>query len=85
MIAATKNFLVIAISYPVFCRAATIALIVGVILALINHGDKLLTTGLSRGDIAKILLTFLVPYCVSTVSSVLAVRERQATARQDGA
>lgn len=78
MIAATKNFLSIATSYSVHRRAAIIALIVGVILALINHGDKLLTTGLSQGDMVKVLLTFLVPYAVSTVSSVLAIRERAA-------
>ena len=81
MIAAIKNFLNIATSYPVCRRAAIIALIVGVVLALINHGDKFLTTGLSQGDIVKILLTFLVPYAVSTVSSVLTIRERAAEDR----
>ncbi|MGI9449929.1 MAG: hypothetical protein ACR2QH_04725, partial [Geminicoccaceae bacterium] len=53
-------------------------------LALINYGDKLLTPRLNQGDIAKILLTFLVPYGVSAVSSVLAVRELQAPYRENG-
>ncbi len=78
MLTEVKNFLAIATSYPVLRRAVISALIVGVILALINYGDKLLNNGLDNGDVAKILLTFLVPYGVSTVSSVLAVREREA-------
>lgn len=49
---------------------------VGCVLALINHGDRLLTLSLDGTSIAKISLTFLVPYCVSTYSSVQAVRER---------
>ncbi len=72
-----KQFFAIATTYAVCRRAAISALIVGVILALINYGDKLLSSGLNRIDIAKILLTFLVPYGVSTVSSVLAALERE--------
>ncbi|MEM6939345.1 MAG: nitrate/nitrite transporter NrtS [Pseudomonadota bacterium] len=57
-------------------RALRIATVVGAVLALLNHGDRILT---GSGDVTtwlKIALTFLVPYCVSTYSSVLAVRER---------
>lgn len=64
-------------SWPsVVKRAAKIALIVGVVLAAINHGDKILSGVLSAGDVFKIFLTFLVPYSVSSYSSVLAIRER---------
>ena len=45
-------------------KAVLTALIVGTVLIVINHGDVL-----SRGDLPpiwKILLTYFVPYCVTT-------------------
>ncbi|MEM8979500.1 MAG: nitrate/nitrite transporter NrtS [Pseudomonadota bacterium] len=74
--ASERSFLWLAVQPSVVKRAAKIALIVGVILALINHGDALFTGTLSLLGALKILLTFCVPYCVSTYSSVLAIRER---------
>jgi hypothetical protein len=56
-------------------RGLTVAFVVGSILALINHGDKILLGTLQPGDTVKILITFLVPYCVSVFSSVMAMRE----------
>lgn len=70
------TFVQIAADRSVIRRAFRIALVVGCVLALINHGDRLLTLSLDGTSIAKIGLTFLVPYCVSTYSSVQAVRER---------
>lgn len=64
-------------------RAGKIALVVGVVLAMINHGDKILGFTLSATDLGKIALTFCVPYCVSTYSSVLAIKERTQTLRAD--
>lgn len=55
-------------------RAVRVALLVGTVLALINHGDKLIDGGMQTSDYLKILLTYLVPYCVSTYSSVQTVR-----------
>ena len=55
-------------------RAVRVALLVGTVLALINHGDKLIGGGMQTSDYLKILLTYLVPYCVSTYSSVQTVR-----------
>ncbi|MEE8108912.1 MAG: nitrate/nitrite transporter NrtS [Gammaproteobacteria bacterium] len=55
-------------------RAVRVALLVGTVLALINHGDKLIYGGMQTSDYLKILLTYLVPYCVSTYSSVQTVR-----------
>ena len=49
-------------------RSSIIALIVGTILNLINQGDAMLA-GLPL-DITKLLLTYLVPYCVSTYGAV---------------
>ena len=72
----SSDFFFLASCASVVQRAAKIALVVGVILAGINHGDRILTGTLETADLAKILLTFCVPYCVSTYSSVLAIRER---------
>jgi hypothetical protein len=47
---------------------------VGTVLALINHGDLILEMSLPRENILQILLTYLVPYSVSTYSAVKALR-----------
>src|SRR5579863_6179052 len=49
-------------------RSFVVALIVGTILNLINQGDALVT-GMPI-DVVKLLLTYLVPYCVSTYGAV---------------
>ena len=64
----------IAFSPPVVRRALKIAAVVGTILILINHGDALLKGDLSAGRIFKMGLTVMVPYLVSTISSVEALR-----------
>lgn len=76
MSAHESSFIWLARQPSVMKRAAKIALIVGVILAAINHGDAILSGTITTGTVAKILMTFCVPYCVSTYSSVLAIRER---------
>ena len=49
-------------------RSLGVALVVGLVLNLINQGDALWA---GRGpDWTKILLTFLVPYCVATYGAV---------------
>lgn len=55
-------------------RALFFAVIVGAILISINHGDALLTGDLTVGRLIRIGLTVLVPYVVSTLSSVAAIR-----------
>lgn len=74
--ATEPSFLSLASEKSVRARATKIALIVGSILALINHGDRLVAMSLDGTAVLKIVLTFLVPYCVSTYSSVQAMRER---------
>lgn len=54
-------------------RALAYAVVVGSVLAAINHGDALLRAELGGGRLARIGLTYLVPYLVSTFSSVGAV------------
>jgi hypothetical protein len=57
-----------AISDGVPRRSFVVALIVGTILNLINQGDALVT-GMPI-EVVKLLLTYLVPYCVSTYGAV---------------
>lgn len=59
-------------------RAVKVAGIVGPILTIINQYDVLLSGNYSPRVMGKILLTFLVPYCVSSFSSARAEIEREA-------
>jgi hypothetical protein len=57
-------------------------LIVGSILVVINHGDAIVHGDVDAGRLLRIALTMGVPYCVSTYSSVSALRD--AARRQPG-
>lgn len=70
------GFWEIAFSRLVVKRAVRIALVVGTILAVINHGDRIFQGDINLTVALKVLLTFFVPYSVSTYSSVLAIREK---------
>jgi hypothetical protein len=60
-------------------RALGYAVVVGAILIAINHGDAIVSGAVDGGRAAKMALTVLVPYCVSTLSSVGALREARMT------
>ena len=64
----------LALTRTVVRRALRYAVIVGAVLIAINHGDALLHGRLEIGRLFKMALTVLVPYCVSTFSSVEALR-----------
>ena len=72
-----QGFWQIATNKLVVKRATRIALIVGTILAIINHGDRMLFGDMTMGSAFKIVLTYFVPYSVSTYSAVQSIRERQ--------
>ena len=55
-------------------RAVRVAAVVGSVLIVINHGDAILRGDLSLARLFRMALTVLVPYCVSTYSSVQALR-----------
>jgi hypothetical protein len=57
-------------------RALRTMFVVGTILIAINHGDALLEGRLDGERVFKIWLTLLIPYGVSTTSSVAALRSR---------
>ena len=56
--------------WPVCRRAIAVALVVGTILMLINQADVLLPGHASALVVAKIGLTYLVPFSVSTYSAL---------------
>ncbi|NOT53890.1 MAG: nitrate/nitrite transporter NrtS [Deltaproteobacteria bacterium] len=58
-------------------RALKMAAIVGPILTVINQGDVLLSGQYTPPVFLKIILTFLVPYSVSSVSSALTYMEQE--------
>ena len=61
----------------VFLRALKMASIVGIILAAINHGHHLLLGTMTFTNWVKVLITFCPPFCVSTISSALAIKREQ--------
>lgn len=65
-----KTFILAAAHPATARRAGFTSLIVGIVLTVINHGPALLAGGLTGERLCQILLTFTVPYTVSTVSSV---------------
>jgi hypothetical protein len=72
---AVRGWLQIALSPPVVRRGLKYAVLVGGLLIAINHGDAILRQDVDSGRLAKMALTVLVPYLVSTSSSVSAIRE----------
>jgi hypothetical protein len=66
-----------AIRYPpMLRRSARIALVVGTLLALINHGDQLLRGRVTVAIALKIALTYTVPFAVATWSALVNSRVR---------
>jgi len=60
-------------------RALFYGVVVGAILIAINHGDALLRGDIDGVRVLKMLMTPLVPYAVSTLSSVGAIRSLEHT------
>lgn len=67
------EFLDLCFSGSVVRRAIITASIVGTILILINHSDALLRGEMDQKRLLQIVLTMMVPYLVSTVSSVTTI------------
>jgi hypothetical protein len=70
-----KQTLAFALRPSVVKRALKYTVIVGAILITINHGDAVLRSDLPTVRLFRMGLTVLVPYVVSTLSSVGAMRE----------
>lgn len=77
-----KLFLKHATSRSCVSRSIKVALVVGTVLALINHADLImLREKLTMAKLFQIFLTYLVPYAVSTYSSAMQARDVE---MQDG-
>jgi hypothetical protein len=65
-----REWLEVALERGIVLRACKYAVVVGAVLIAINHGDALLAGDVDARRLLKIGLTVLVPYVVSTLSSV---------------
>lgn len=74
------DWLAVALERGVVVRACKYAVVVGAVLITINHGDALLAGDVDGRRLLKIGLTVLVPYAVSTLSSVGATLALRRTA-----
>ncbi|WP_413431685.1 nitrate/nitrite transporter NrtS [Crateriforma spongiae] len=71
------SFLSVALRPTILRRGLAYSLVVGTILVGINQGDVIFSGGASWRHLLKIGLTYMVPFLVSTLSSVSAIRERE--------
>jgi hypothetical protein len=71
------EWLAVAASPRVVRRAAAYAVVVGAVLIAINHGDSILAGDVPRERLWRMGLTVVVPYVVSTLSSVGATLDRR--------
>ncbi len=74
-----KNWIETATRPDIVLRGVRVGLIVGTILVAINQGNRLLAGEWSMEIFLKILMTYLVPYCVSTYASVSAILAQQSS------
>jgi len=70
-----KEWFELAFQPSVVKRALKYAVVVGLILIAINHGAAIISGRVTRGVVIQMLLTMMVPYVVSTLSSVGAMLE----------
>jgi len=62
-------------------RSLKVAAVVGTVLAVINHYDMFLSGAFTTRRCVQIVVTYLVPFCVSTVSSALHGRAMELAAQ----
>ncbi|MFT7460334.1 MAG: hypothetical protein ACI909_003022 [Planctomycetota bacterium] len=67
----------------VFKRSWRVAILIGTILIGINYFDRVLAGSLLTMDYFKMMLTYCVPFCVSTHASVSAIMEQQRTTKNE--
>ena len=65
-----RDLLHTAFERDIFLTAVRVAIVVGTILVAINYGDRVFNGSLLFSDYVKIVITYFVPYFVSTYSSV---------------
>lgn len=68
-----RKWLELACAPEVTRRSLRVAMVVGTLLALINHGPALASHDITAVRLLQIVFTYLVPYGVSTYSRVEAL------------
>ena len=77
-----KAFIRHAIAKASLFRSIKIALVVGTILALINHYGSIFHGTLTWANIFQIVLTYFVPFGVATYSAAMQAREDESKTSQ---
>jgi len=75
MLSVCRIWIKLALTPSVVRRSLWYAVIVGTVLIAINHSDAILRGDVSLGRAFRMALTVTVPYLVSTLSSVGAMRK----------
>ena len=68
-----RDWLRIACTKLIVLRGLKYGLVVGSLLIVINHGNAIIDGTVDSARVIQMMLTLLVPYCVSTASSVGAI------------
>lgn len=76
------DWLLIALEPRTVARGIKFAVVVGAVLIAINHGDAILAGNVDRARLVRMGLTVVVPYLVSTFSSVGATLQMRAAAQR---
>ena len=71
-----RQWIQIALTREVVMTSLGVAAVVGTILVAINYSDRIVSGIITRTDIIKMILTYCVPYMVSTYASVKAITKR---------
>lgn len=71
-----RSILAYCLERDTLLRSSKTALVVGSILALINHGQEMLAGQISPRWIVPMLVTYLVPFSVATYGQVQGKRQR---------
>jgi hypothetical protein len=64
---------------PTLFFSIKMALVVGTLLAVINHGQAIFTGHFSSERLLPMLLTYCVPFCVSMYSQIQGKRQRDSS------
>lgn len=73
------SFFELAFTAKIIIPAIKISLIVGSLLAMINHSTAIVEMEVDMKRLFQIILTYFVPYCVSTYSAVKAIQQSHST------
>ena len=65
-----RTALSISLDREILLRAIKVAVVVGILLNLINQGEHIISLSFGSIHILKFILTFIVPYLVSTYTAV---------------